>query len=120
MLLKKYTKFVVFTLSILIASLFSEYLVSLLSEYGKDYKAVAIRMIVTVAIYFPLLTFMEKYIQRASKRYAQASKGVAKSSTLGLTIGFVLALIILFALFAFVLHGKNAFADAMQWLKSLV
>ena len=119
MLLKKYTKFVVFSLSILLAALLSEFLVSLLAKYGTDYRSVAIRMAVTVAIYYPLITFLEKYIQRASKKYAQASKGVAKSSSLGLTLGFVLALIILFALFAIVLHDKNVVSDFLSWIKSI-
>lgn len=119
MLLKKYTKFVVFSLSILIASLLSEFLVSLLVKVGKDYKAVAIRMVVTVAIYYPLVTFLEKYIQRVSKKYAQASKGVAKSSTLGLTLGFCLALVVLFILFAKVLYDKDAVGDTLSWIKSI-
>ncbi len=119
MFLRKYTKFVVYVITILSATLISEWLITLLEGVALGYLYVALRMAVFVLVYFPLLTFFEGYIKKVTQRYARESKKAAKSSFFGLTIGFVLALFILFALYAMVLIDKNVFVDIKNWFTNL-
>lgn len=118
MFLRKYTRFVVFTVSILIATLISEALIVWLASES-DYKTIAIRMMVVVLIYVPLMNFLDAYIKKSAQQYANQSKKFGKSRLLGLTIGFIVILLILFCLFALVLADKNAIADFGAWLSSI-
>lgn len=118
-MIKKYTKFVVYVITILTATLISEWLITLLGGVATGYKYVAIRMAVFVLVYFPLISFFEGYIQKLTQKYAKESKKAAKSSLLGLTLGFALALFILFALYCMVFNVGNVFVDIKNWFTSL-
>lgn len=118
-MIKKYTRFVVYVLTILTATLISEWLITLLTGVATGYKYVAIRMAVFVLVYFPLITMFEGYIKKFTQKYAKESKKAAKSSLIGLTIGFSLALFILFALYCMVFDVGNVFVDIKNWFASL-
>lgn len=116
MLLRRYTKIVVYTITILVAMLLSDYLVIMMEEYvgGKSYKAVALKMLIIVVVYFPVFSFLEKYIKKVSTTYTKTSKMVAKSSMLGLTIGFSVALFLLFVMFSLLWYDMNVFNDVQN------
>ena len=62
-------------------------------------------MVATVVIFYPLFTFLERYIKNISSQYIQKSKTVTKSSFWGLLLGFTFAIAILFVMFASVWYG---------------
>jgi len=106
-MIAKYTKFVVFLLTILAAMVLSEYVEGIFDK-GNSYKGIAIKMAVTVFVYIPVFGILEQYLAKVSKKYASKSKQIAKNNFLGLTIGFIIALLGLYWLLINILTGKNA------------
>ena len=104
---QKLTKYAIFALTVLIASLLSDYLVDLISSEFVDhsYKGVAIEMCIIIIVYYPAFTIIEKLVLQASKKYVISSKKAVKSSSFGLLIGFVIAVLVLFYLFAKMKHS---------------
>ena len=113
--MKHLTKFSVYSITILLAYLISGYIVSYLNSYynEKSYVAVAIEMMVILAVYYPIVTFLDKYIQKASKTYVKQSKSLHKNSKMGLLIGISIAFFVLFILFALV-RELNVFEDFLN------
>lgn len=106
------TKFAILSLSILSASLISDYAVSYFSSWsGKNYKGVAMGMFVTVIVFYPLFSLLERYIKKASSSYIKSSKKMAGSSFFGLIIGYALAILVLFIMFAIVWYDLNPVRD---------
>jgi hypothetical protein len=111
--MKQLTKFTVYSITILTAYLLSEYLVGFLNNYYKEktYFSVFIGMLVVLAVYFPVVTFLDKYIKQMSKTYVNKSKGLAKNSGIGIILGFLVMFFVLFVLFALVWHDFNLLDD---------
>ncbi len=111
--MKRLSKFTVYSITILTAYLISEFLVDFLNHYYKEktYLSVFIGMVVVLAVYFPVVTFLDKYIKRMSKTYIKKSKELNKNSKLGVIIGFFLFLFVLFGLFALVWYDLNLLKD---------
>lgn len=107
-MMPKLTRIAVFSITILIGTLISDYISAyFVSTIGKTYKGVAINMIATVVVFYPLFSLLEYYVKKASKRYIQKSKSVTGNSFLGLIIGFTLAILVLFMMFASVWYNLN-------------
>ena len=115
---QKLTKYAIFALTILIASLISDYLVKYISvEFvDRSYKGVAIEMCIIILVYYPAFTIIEKFVLKASKEYVKTSKKAVKSSNFGLLIGFGIAVLILFYFFAKVKHNMDLFEDLKNML----
>ena len=107
------TKYIILVISILTASLLTEFIVKHVSKYYHDrtYLSVAMSMAITVVVFVPLFGFMGKLINRFSKEYVNHSKRISKNSMTGLLIGTLLALATLFIFFAYVRHGINVWND---------
>lgn len=105
-MISKYTKFVVFCLTVLFAMILSEYIETKFDQ-GNSLKGIAIKMLVTVAVYVPVFSILERYLEKASEFYASKSKKVAKNSYLGLTLGFIIALLTCYWLLVYIITGKN-------------
>lgn len=121
MIRRKITRFATVALTILTAYLVSEYLLIFMEDYkdGRSYKSVIISMLIIVAIYYPALTLLEKYIKKLSAEYVKTSKNFAKSNTVGLFIGFFIAFFILFSLFAYVWYDLNVLNDLSKGIQRL-
>lgn len=115
---QKLTKYAIFTLTVLIASLISDYLVQFVSSEFVDhsYKGVAIEMCIIIIVYYPAFTIIEKFVLQASKKFVSSSKKAVKSSNFGLLIGFGIAVLILFYLFAKIKHDMDLFDDLKNLL----
>lgn len=105
-MLQKYTKFVVFTLTVLFATWLADLIVTLLAGNDSTYKMVAVKMAVTVLIYVPLLNILEKTVKKSATKLANKSKNIGNNRVLGLTIGFAIGLGVLFLLFSITLINK--------------
>ncbi len=114
---RKLTKFFVFTITILIAHLVSDFLVEMVLEHSVSnnvYKETAIRLLITVFIFYPVLMFTEKYMKDAARRYVNSSKKLAKSSIYGMLIGSAVAIIILYGLFLMLWYNTNMVRDFLN------
>lgn len=76
MISRKLTKFFAYAITIWTAFLLSDWLLVKLESYYSDrtYTSVIIGMAAVLVIYFPILTFLDKYIQRVSSSYIKGSK----------------------------------------------
>lgn len=121
MLSRRVTRFATVALTILTAYLISEYLLIFMEDYkeGRTYKSVFISMLIIVAIYYPALTVLEKYIKKLSAEYVKTTKGVAKNNFVGLFIGFFIAFFILFSLFAHVWYDLNIIKDLSNGIQRI-
>ncbi len=107
-MLTKVTKFAVFTITILFATLTKDYIIKLLNEHvEKNLIAVWIIMGVTIAIYYPLFTVVDKYVKKLAEGYVKGAKNVVKSSMNGLLIAFGIAIITSFCLGAYIWYDIN-------------
>jgi len=117
---KKLSKFLVTALSILVVSLVAGYLKSLIDVYVKDknvYKSVLLGMAVMVVVYYPMTMVLNKYFEKLSRRYISNSKKMAKSNTLGMLIGFVIAIFALFICYAKVWYNVDVINDIINFIK---
>ncbi|NQY28449.1 MAG: hypothetical protein HRT69_03150 [Flavobacteriaceae bacterium] len=118
MSLTKSTKYATIIISVLTASLINEYVVKLINSYYKEstYVSVLIGMVVTILIFVPMFGLVGKWIGKVSKSYLKASKKVAKKSSNGLFLGFLIAFAILFVLFAKTRHNIDVIANLISLL----
>lgn len=113
----KFNRFAILTLTILIGTLISDYAINYFTEtIGKTYKGVWVNMAATVIIFFPLLSMLDAYVKKASRTYIKTSKKITGNSFWGLILGFTLAILVLFILFANVWYKL----DAIEYIKSLI
>ncbi len=113
------SKQAVFVISVLLAALINGIAIAIISSYyeGHTYTRVVLEMIVITLVYVPLFAFLGSYVEKYSKEYVQKSKTTfSKNRRVGLLIGFLLALLLLFILFALIRHGLNPFKDLWNWL----
>lgn len=74
------------------------------------YWLVLVDMIVVVLIFAPAFTLVSKYTKKMSAAYMKTSKKVSNNKN-GTLFGLLIALIILFVLFALMRHGINVIED---------
>ena len=105
--LQKRTKYAALIISILTASLVNEYILKLIKSYYEEptYQSVAIGMLATIIIFVPLFSILNKWINSATKVYIKTGKKVTANSKTGLYMSFLIALFILFILYAKLRHG---------------
>ena len=100
---RKLTTYAVVIVTILAAKLLEEYILRQLpnlKSFGNPYKSVAMRMLLMVFIFYPVFLVLNKFVGYASKHYFKISKKLSGSSFSGLVIGFVLAILIIYFIFA--------------------
>ena len=115
--MSKLSQFAIFSLTILMGTLISDYSINYLTNtIGKTYNGVLINMVATVIIFYPLLNLVDTYIKKVSKKYIHQSKKVTGNSSIGLILGFTLAILVLFIMFAKVWYNL----DALSYLKSFI
>ena len=100
---RKLTTYAVVVVTILAAKLLEEYVLKKLPNlrnFGNPYKSVAMRMLVMVFIFYPVFMVLNKFVEYASKHYFKISKKLSGSSFSGLVVGFIIAMLIMYLLFA--------------------
>lgn len=120
---RTFRKYAVIVIAILLAELVHAYAHSFLVQYKKGistYEAVALSMAVAVLVFYPAFHFIEKYITYASQKYLDATKKISGGSTIGLLIGFAIAIFLLFMAFAQVWYQRNLIDDIHQWIKGVI
>lgn len=120
---RKFTKYVVIILAILLAELLHAYVQSFLETYltaTAPYRSVAISMITAVVVFYPAFHFISRYIKYTSKKYVEGAQKITRKRFLGLIIGFLLALFLLFSAFSQIWYHKNPLVDLKNSIESLL
>jgi uncharacterized membrane protein YedE/YeeE len=118
---RTFRKYAIIIIAILLAELVHAYAHSFLQKYkngASAYEAVALSMAVTVLVFYPAFHYIEKYIKYASEKYLEATKRISGGNTVGLFIGFGIAVFLLFMAFAQVWYQRNLIDDIHQWIKN--
>ena len=104
-------KYLIIIISILLANLFVEYLTDyLLSTVDKNnYISVAIRMLVIVFVFVPMIRLVENYTSKISKKYLKQTKKISSNSFIGLIIGGAIAIA-----FLIIIYG-HVWYDLLPW-----
>lgn len=118
--MRKLNKFIVTVLTILMLQLIADWVVTFFNNAHKNkYLSVLIYMAVIVILFYPMLTFLNRYIATFSKKYVKGSGHLSKNKYVGVLVGFFIALLILFSLFAILMFDKSLFSDISRWIGSL-
>src|SRR5690606_9632879 len=114
--IRKQIRYASLIISILSASLLNEYILKILKSYYAEptYQSVAIGMLITLLIFVPIVSFLGKWVGKASKTYLLAGKTISANRTRGLYISFVIAMAILFFLYAKYRHGMDILSRLSQ------
>lgn len=119
MISRKFTRYAVFIIAILSAELLVEYLMTFLPDFEsarQPYLSTLTGMAVTVFIFYPAYTIMEKFTRRATDKYVKTSRKMSRSRFKGIFLGFLLALFLLFMGYANLWYNKNPIFELRHWL----
>lgn len=113
---RKFTKVTVIVISILLAELLQDLIQHNLLHWVKEskfgmYTSVWIIMAAALALFYPAFRLIEKFVEMASEKYVAGSKKLSKNSSLGLLIGLVIAIFLIFVAYCEVLYGRNPVSD---------
>lgn len=116
---RKLSKLFVTSLTILTVSLIAIYLREQINDHfnhRKNYQAVFVGMLLMVAIYYPMTTLLNQYFESLSKKIVSKSKKISKSSSVGMFIGFSLAIFVLFIFYAQLWYGIDVIRDIKKFI----
>ncbi len=108
---RKIFKFVVFTLTILTANLFTDFIGNYLDSFKKLYPPfwfTLLKMGIIVIIFYPSFQILEHWIGKFSKNVIETGKSLAGKYT-GLLLAFVICMIVLIYCYLQVLYDINVF-----------
>ena len=116
----KLAKLFITSLTILTATLVAGFLKIKIDHYykGKElYKNVLLGMLMLVVVYYPMTSLLNKYFAQVSKKLVSGSKKISKSNTLGMIIGFSIAIFVLFIGYANLWYNYNIIEHLLEKLK---
>ena len=108
---RKITKYAIYTVAVLSATLINEFIIKYVKKHvdQQGYILVLIDMLIVVLIFAPAFALVSNYTKKISKAYLKTSKKM--SSNNGILLGFIVAIIILFILFASLRHNISVIKD---------
>ena len=114
------TKYCIYTVAILSATLINEFIVKYIKTFihEKGYLLVLIDMLVVLLIFAPAFGLVSTYTKKISNVYIKTSKKVGTSNN-GLWLGFLIAFGILFLLFAHLRHHIDIRTDLQILLQRI-
>ncbi|PKV51973.1 hypothetical protein ATE84_4073 [Aquimarina sp. MAR_2010_214] len=114
---RKTTKYAIYAVAVLSAALINEYILKYVKKHidQQGYLLVLIDMLVIVLIFAPAFALVTNYAKKISKVYLKTSKKISSRNN-GILLGFIVAILILFILYANLRHNINVIHD----LKSLI
>jgi hypothetical protein len=117
---KQITKYVVIAIAILLAELLSAYFFLVMAKYKSSempYRSTAIQMVASLVIYYPLFTFLDKYLKSGSKTLIKNTQKVARHNLLGVLLAFVVAFFFIWVALAKVWYNRNLFDYIGTWIE---
>lgn len=120
---RKITKYVVIAIAILIAELINAFFLLVMEKYKSShtpYQSTAIQMFASILIYYPLFTFLEKYLHSGSKNLVKNSQKIAQHGFLGILMAFAAAFFIIWVALVKIWYHRNIFEDLMRWIDQII
>lgn len=111
------TKSAIYAIAVLSATLINGFVINYVKKHihEQGYLLVLIDMAIVILIFAPAFALVSKYTKKISSVYLKTSKKITRTKN-GNLLGFSVAIIILFILFAYLRHHINVITD----LKSFV
>ncbi|WP_282080737.1 hypothetical protein [Aquimarina algiphila] len=111
------TKYAIYAVAVLSAALINGFILKYVKRHidQQGYLLVLIDMLVVVLIFAPAFALVTSYAKKLSKVYLKTSKKLSNRNN-GMLLGFIVAIIILFILYANLRHNINVIND----LKALI
>ena len=115
---RKTTKYAIYIVAVLCAALINEFIINYVKKHihQEGYILVLIDMIIVVLIFAPTFAIVSEYTKKLSKAYIKTSKKVSTNKN-GTLLGFTVAIIIIFILFAYKRHNINVINDLKQLIR---
>lgn len=109
---RKTTKYAIYTVAVLSAALINEFILKYVKKHidQQGYLLVLIDMLVIILIFAPAFALVTNYAKKISKVYLKTSKKLSSRNN-GILLGFIVAVIILFILYANLRHNINVIND---------
>lgn len=116
---KKFNKYAIIIVTILLAELIHAYAFSYLSQWtskSAPYISTALAMTIAVIAFFIAFKFIERYLKGLSNKYIMKSRRVIGRNFASSLISFLFALFLLFIAYAQVWFSKNIITDIKIWI----
>ncbi|WP_108868526.1 hypothetical protein [Aquimarina aquimarini] len=112
---RQITKYAIYTVAVLSATLINEFILKYVKKHidQQGYLLVLIDMLVVILIFAPAFALVSNYTKKLSKAYLKTSKKLSSTNN-GTLLGFLVAIIILFILFASLRHNISVVNDLTQ------
>lgn len=109
---RQLTKYAIYAIAVLCAALINQFIRNYVNDHVhiKGYLLVLVDMGIVVLVFAPAFALVSKYTKKLSKAYLKTSKKVSNNKN-GNLLGFTVAIIILFILFAYLRHNINVIQD---------
>lgn len=117
--MKKFQRYMVIVVVILLAELVNAYFLLILQKYKSDnhpYRSTFIHMVVMLVLYYPMITYLDKYLKSGSQQIVKHSQTITKNRNLGMFIGFIAVVILIWMALAKIWYDADLFADVERWL----
>jgi len=117
---KKITQYAIYAVAVLAAALINQHIIKYVKTHidQKGYILVLIDMLIVVLIFAPAFALVTKYTKKLSDAYLKTSKKFSDDKN-GTLIGFIVATIILFVLYAHFRHNLNVIDDLRKILPGM-
>lgn len=117
---KKITKYVIIGIAILLAELLSAFFFLVMQKYKSSempYRSTAIQMLASLVVYYPLITFLDKYFKSGSKNLLASTKKIANHHIGGVILAFAIAFFLIWVALVRVWYNKSFFGDIGHWIE---
>lgn len=117
---KKITKYVIIGIAILLAELLSAFFFLVMQKYKSaemPYRSTAIQMLASLVVYYPLITFLDKYFKSGSKNLLASTKKIANHHIGGVILAFAIAFFLIWVALVRVWYNKSFFGDIGHWIE---
>lgn len=110
---RQLTKYAIYAVAVLSATLINQFILQYVRKHinVQGYLLVLMDMIIVVLIFAPAFALVSKYTKKLSKAYINTSKKVGSTSKKGTLFGFIVAILLLFILFALTRHQIDVIKD---------
>ncbi|MCS6823292.1 MAG: hypothetical protein NZ529_03285 [Cytophagaceae bacterium] len=120
---KKLTQYIITIIAILIAETIDAYFFLVMNKYKSNtmpYRSTLIHMLCSIAIYYPLITHLDKYIKKATKGYVKQSQKLGTGNFNGMLIGFIVFFVIIWMVLVRIWYNRNMIDDIVNWISDTI
>lgn len=114
---KQYAQFIIYSTTVLVVKLAYDYLMTILpvvKSTKSPYLDVLIGMVLTLILFIPLYDIVHNALKGKIDTYIETSKKFHKKQMVGMTVGYILMLIVLFGCFVKLKFDINIITEILK------